>query len=519
MIKNLFIYFRLILRLGAVNIIRILFYKIKLKSGILALLTPPFKIKDQKIFDDKNINQVYLNNEYKSQYLRSAEKLLSGNHSFFFYDHRYVGSPPKWRYWSESCENIHWTKVRINEVEDQDIKFSWDLSRFHWMPTFAAAYCVSKDSKYLSAINHWCSDWIIRNEPNTGLNWVCAQEVSIRLINIINTSYLLGINSLNASDNLIDLIFAHCQRIIPTIDYAISQDNNHGITEASALYIAGNWLKKFPQSDRNNKMATKSSNLGRRLLEQLISKLVLPDGGFSMGALAYHRVVLDTLSIVEFWRDELRLPKLPSLYYQKACSMVHFLYQLHDSVSGDVSNIGANDGSRSFLLTSSDYRDFRPSLQLASGYFCKSTSFKYKKINWYSADLPKNIEHNWNQKTSLFKDSGFIKLIPKTNCSSAIIKFPVHHFRPSQSDALHFDLWWRGRNILTDSGSYSYNCSEELESYFSGSAGHNSVQFDNRSQCPRLEGFFGASGLKQRQSLQLIHGILTNTGDVVLQTT
>ena len=84
MIKNLFIYFRLILRLGAVNIIRILFYKIKLKSGILALLTPPFKIKDQKIFDDKNINQVYLNNEYKSQYLRSAEKLLSGNHSFFF---------------------------------------------------------------------------------------------------------------------------------------------------------------------------------------------------------------------------------------------------------------------------------------------------------------------------------------------------------------------------------------------------------------------------------------------------
>ena len=76
---------------------------------------------------------------------------------------------------------------------------------------------------------------------------MCAQEVSIRLINIINTSYLLGINSLNASDNLIDLIFAHCQRIIPTIDYAISQDNNHGITEASALYIAGNWLK-FPQA-------------------------------------------------------------------------------------------------------------------------------------------------------------------------------------------------------------------------------------------------------------------------------
>ena len=113
-------------------------------------------------------------------------------------------------------------------------------------------------------------------------------------------------------------------------------------------------------------MATKSSNLGRRLLEQLISKLVLPDGGFSMGALAYHRVVLDTLSIVEFWRDELGFFKF---VLPKACSMVHFLYQLHDSVSGDVSNIGANDGNRSFLLTSSDYRDFRPSLQLASGYF------------------------------------------------------------------------------------------------------------------------------------------------------
>jgi hypothetical protein len=241
MINYFYIFFKLILRLGIINILRVIVYKAKLKFGIFKIITPSSKIDANHLFIEDYLHPVELQNELKSHYLQSSNKLLSGYHSYFFFDQKFVGNPPRWRFWDESCTNLHWTKININKIKDHDIKLSWDLSRFHWMPSFAAAYCVSKDRKYLDAINSWYADWIFHNQPNTGLNWVCAQEVSIRLINIINASYLLGINKSNVPNTLIDTIISHCDRIIPTISYGISQQNNHGISEASALYIAGNW--------------------------------------------------------------------------------------------------------------------------------------------------------------------------------------------------------------------------------------------------------------------------------------
>jgi hypothetical protein len=58
---------------------------------------------------------------------------------------------------------------------------------------------------------------------------------------------------------------------------------------------------------------------------------------------------------------------------------------------------------------------------------------------------------------------------------------------------LHLDLWHRGLNVLRDGGSYSYNAEPEAMRYFSGTASHNTVQFDGRDQMPRLGPFlFGA---------------------------
>ncbi len=48
-------------------------------------------------------------------------------------------------------------------------------------------------------------------------------------------------------------------------------------------------------------------------------------------------------------------------------------------------------------------------------------------------------------------------------------------------------------NVLRDGGSYSYNTDREAMQYFSGTTSHNTVQFDDRDQMPRLGPFlFGA---------------------------
>ena len=47
----------------------------------------------------------------------------------------------------------------------------------------------------------------------------------------------------------------------------------------------------------------------------------------------------------------------------------------------------------------------------------------------------------------------------------------------------------KGQNILRDGGTYSYNSTPEDLKYFSGVASHNTVQFDEHQQMPRLRSF------------------------------
>lgn len=71
----------------------------------------------------------------------------------------------------------------------------------------------------------------------------------------------------------------------------------------------------------------------------------------------------------------------------------------------------------------------------------------------------------------------------------ALLHYPRFRFRPSQADALHLDLWLGSENVLRDAGTFSYNTEPEWLSYFGGTASHNTIQFDDRDQMPRLSRF------------------------------
>jgi ribosomal protein S18 acetylase RimI-like enzyme len=66
-----------------------------------------------------------------------------------------------------------------------------------------------------------------------------------------------------------------------------------------------------------------------------------------------------------------------------------------------------------------------------------------------------------------------------------------HSFRnrPNHSDLLHLDLFWRGVNVLRDSGTYSYNAPEPWRNYFLSTAAHNTVEVGSRDQMVKLGRF------------------------------
>ena len=54
--------------------------------------------------------------------------------------------------------------------------------------------------------------------------------------------------------------------------------------------------------------------------------------------------------------------------------------------------------------------------------------------------------------------------------------------RPGHADMLHFDLWYKGVNVLTDIGSYSYNPEDKFRDYFTATRNHNTITINDQNQ-------------------------------------
>jgi len=85
------------------------------------------------------------------------------------------------------------------------------------------------------------------------------------------------------------------------------------------------------------------------------------------------------------------------------------------------------------------------------------------------------------QKETVSADSGgYYTLLGKG--SWGMVRCHSYRDRPSQADMLHFDLWFDGKNILRDGGSYSYNCEPPWKHYFTSTSAHNTVEVDGKNQ-------------------------------------
>lgn len=371
-----------------------------------------------------------------------------------------------------------------------DIKSIWEASRFDWVLAFSQQ-ARAGDASSLDRLNRWLADWCKQNPPYKGPNWKCGQEASIRVMHLAMAALILGLTD-KPVRSLLELVRLHLQRIEPTLSYAMAQDNNHGTSEAAALYIGGSWLKAhgIPEGER-------WLRLGRKWLENRAARLIGADGSFSQYSLNYHRVMLDTFCMVEVWRRHLQLPQFSSEWCARSLAASEWLRSLINPLNGDGPNLGANDGARLLQLTDTDYRDFRPSVQLSMALFANVRAYADEgpwnlPLRWLGLELPQPVASSPTSRLS--DDGGFAVL--RRGLAMVMLRYPRFRFRPSQADALHLDLWLGGRNLLRDAGTYSYNTDTQWLNYFPGTGSHNTVQFDDRDQMPRLSRFLFGDWLK-----------------------
>ena len=473
------------LSLGLLNLFRVFKYRIGVKTGLNPVQKLSAQMPAGRFFAMENQPQ------------QTAFETTQQFRAFGWKSYS-IGQYPNWFYSPLTEAEFKQTEkpwFKIPDFDDSvgDVKGIWEASRFDWVLDFVRKFQSNNDQTSLLKLDDWLNNWATKNSAYLGPNWKCGQEASIRVMHLI--SALIGLKQLSApSENVQALIELHLKRIAPTIDYAIAQDNNHGTSEAAALYIGGALLYSIKPKAAYKKWA----ELGLKWLENRATKLIMSDGGFSQYSVTYHRVMLDTYVLAEIIRQKLNLPKFSQNLYMQLQKATNWLYVLTQH-SGDVPNIGANDGARLIPVSDTDYRDFRPSVQLASTLFFQHSYYAEagvydQSLSFFYLEKVQRSDFVLPDKNTFCNESGLITAL-KSNFFIAF-KLPIFKFRPSQCDALHMDVWVNGENILRDGGTYSYNTTTEDLDYFSGTASHNTVQFDRHLQMPRLSRFLFASWLK-----------------------
>lgn len=468
--------FNLIPKLGIRNVIRVMFYRFRIAVGIrprryTSPLPPDHILSDYKVSSDN----------HPATMLRV----------FGYFPLAIENDGPDWRKnpfgSSESpCFREVWTKA-IKSVGEADVKDYWELSRLYWLPQLA--FRSSKGDLFaLARLERWLRSWSVAHEPYLGVAWSCGQEAAIRLMNIALAAHIVN-RVTDPSVSLSWLVDCHVKRIRPTLSYAMAQDNNHGSAEAAALFVAGSWKEIDIGYDKDQ-----LTKLARFWLEDRIRTLIQSDGSPCQYSVTYHRANLETFCFVEIWRRLVGAPAFSSVFSERMLAGAWWLYSVIDKSRGDAPNFGSNDGSHLFNLTASEYRDFRPTVNIVALIFDKKLAFpldvetRARMDVFEIADTDARWPQPCNQK---FPDGG--NFVLRSGASQIFFNYPSFRFRPVQSDLLHLDLWVSGLNVLRDGGTYRYKSTGFWEAYFPGMASHNTVQFDDRDSMPKVGRFlFGA---------------------------
>lgn len=477
---------RALAALGLPNILRVAVYRLGLKSGM------------------GRVRRLQAASPVGPFFIRKAPRAVTPppsrawiGETIYFDARRFPlsGLAPDWMsspYTGERLvgENRPWWEIPDFDPVVGDIKIIWEPSRFGWVLSAAERAAAGEEAGW-NQLEVWLASWCQTNPPYRGPNWKCGQEVSIRVMHLAMAALILD-NIDRPTAGLLDFIEMHLKRVVPTIRYAVAQDNNHGTSEAAALFIGGSLLGHAGRTQ-----GFRYARIGRKLIENRVKRLVERDGSFSEHSLTYHRVFLDTLIMAEVWRRHLKLEEFSAPARERLTRAAQWLFAMIDPETGDGPNLGANDGARLLPLTDTGYRDFRPCVQLAMALFCDQRAFAgegtwNQPLEWLRVAIPEQLASR--PDSTRFDEGGYAIL--RADRARVLLRYPRFRFRPAQSDALHVDLWIGSENLLRDGGTFSYNAPQEISNRFSGVAGHNTIAFDDRDQMPRVGRFLFGEWLK-----------------------
>ncbi len=419
----------------------------------------------------------------------AADGICSGLFPMFGSSQADLGIPPEWHRSPmggaalPACK--HWSE--IDDFSHGDIRTVWELNRFSFVFPLVRSYWRTGNDKYAEMFWQLVESWRVANPPQAGPNWKCGQEVAIR-----SMAWIFGLYGLLASTStsarrigwLAQMIAVSGHRIEANLDYALQQQNNHGISEATGLWTIG---LMFPEFRR----AARWIEIAQNVLESEARNLIYDDGVFCQHSTNYQRVALHDFMWAIRLGDINGRPLSPQLR-ESVRKAGHFLFQIQDSESGRVPSLGQNDGSQVLPLSHCAHDDYRPVVQschyLTTGKRCLPPGPWDEELLWLFGPDSKEAPIAERHRENLAAESGGYYTL-RNGRNFAFVHCGSFRHRPSHADLLHVDLWWRGQNIAVDAGTFSYNSPAPWDNALAATEYHNTVTVDAFNQMERASRF------------------------------
>ncbi|MFV0588686.1 heparin-sulfate lyase HepC [Bacteroides reticulotermitis] len=391
-------------------------------------------------------------------------------HTFFVHK----GYQPSYNY----GKDINWEYWPV-----QDNELRWQLHRHKWFTPMGKAYRLSGDEKYAKEWAYQYIDWIEKNpltevEPEE-YKLVSAGEVkgdaenvrfAWRPLEVSNRlqdqtlQFLLFVNSPSFTPAFLTEFLVNYHRHALHILNNYSAQGNHLLFEAQRIVYAGAFFPEF-------KEAASWRESGINILNREIKKQVYTDGGHYELDPHYHLAAINIfckalrMADVNGFRQE-----FPAGYVGTVKHMIEFYSNV---CFPDYSNPCFSDaklGNRSAEV--GNYQDW---LKI----FPDCEWIRYYATEGREGSPLSHLSHG-------ALDSGFFTFRNgwKQDATVMVVKAGPKGEWHCQPDNGTFELWFNGRNLFPDSGSYVYAGDDEvmkLRNWFRQTSVHNTLTLDEKN--------------------------------------
>jgi hypothetical protein len=423
--------------------------------------------------------------------VKRAEKICRHRFDLLGYDDLDYGREIDWhsdRVHGKRAPRDLWFKIRYLDFGSVgDAKVTWELNRHQHLVTLAKAYRLTDDSRFASEMITQWRHWQKENPYPRGINWASSLEVAFRSLSWLWAYFLLEGTPMMTPEFQEEWLHAmalsgrHIELYLSTY----FSPNTHLLGEAVALFFIGTLCPRLCSSSRWKRR-------GWEIVLRESERQVRPDGFYFEQSTYYHVYALDFFLHASLLASLNEVP-FPAEYNRRLERMMDVLAVL--CRAGVPPRWGDDDGGRVF-----DPRRNRAE-HLSDPLAAGTILFGRGDFKWFAGGLREetlwlfgekgvaefdSIEATEPEMRSVgFSESGLYVMSSGDRKLQAIIDAGPQGALGAahgHADALGIILHAERHELLGDPGTYAYVGAGAKRDHFRGTAAHNTIQLDGRSQ-------------------------------------